>query len=73
MSLGGNRSNSINRAVEAAIADGVIFVVSGGNDGFNACNKSPASVTEAITVSATDEDDSKPYYANFGDCVDIFA
>lgn len=73
MSLGGSRSSSINRAVEAAIADGVVFVVSAGNDGFNACNKSPASVTEAITVSATDEEDEKPYYANFGDCVNVFA
>lgn len=73
MSLGGSRSNSINKAVSAAIEDNVIVLASGGNDGFDSCNKSPASVETAITISATDEHDEKPHYANYGRCVNLFA
>jgi subtilisin family serine protease len=73
MSLGGSKNNSINTAVAAAISLGVVVVTSAGNDGFNACNKSPASVETAITVAATQKDDSRASYSNFGSCVDIFA
>jgi subtilisin family serine protease len=72
MSLGGSKSNSINSAVAAAISIGVVVVTSAGNDGFSACNKSPASVETAITVAATKKNDYRASYSNFGSCVDIF-
>ena len=73
MSLGGSKSSSINSAVSAAIDVGVVVVSSAGNDSFDACNKSPASVSNAITVAAVDDDDSRAYYSNYGSCVDIFS
>jgi PKD repeat protein len=39
----------------------------------NACNYSPARVTEAMTVSATTSSDAKASFANYGSCVDWFA
>jgi subtilisin family serine protease len=39
----------------------------------DACTITPARVTNAITVSATNILDSRASFANFGNCVDIFA
>lgn len=72
MSLGGAASDDINAAVAAAIDIGVVFVVSAGNDGGFACDKSPASTDAAITVAAIDPYNNRPYYSNYGSCVDIF-
>ena len=78
MSLGGGASTSIDTAVRNSIASGVSYAIAAGN-GFlglfaqNACNTSPARVTEAMTVSATDSSDRKPSWANVGTCVDWFA
>jgi len=80
MSLGGTKSTALNQAVAAAVASGVSFVVAAGNDDANACNYSPASAPDAITVGATDigvtsgtEVDIRSSFSNFGPCVDIFA
>jgi subtilisin family serine protease len=78
MSLGGSASTAIDTAVRNSIADGVSYAIAAGN-GFlglfaqNACGTSPARVTEAMTVSATDSSDRKPSWANVGTCVDWFA
>ena len=61
-----------------SIGDGVTYSIAAGNGnifGFaaNACNSSPARVGAALTVSATDETDTKASWANFGSCVDVFA
>ena len=78
MSLGGSASTAIDTAVRNSIASGVSYAIAAGN-GFlglfaqNACNTSPARVTEAMTVSATDSSDRKPSWANVGTCVDWFA
>ena len=73
MSLGASKSNGINSAVYALVATGVVLISSAGNDSFDACNKSPASVETAITVAAIGRDDSRGSYSNFGSCVDLFA
>ena len=39
----------------------------------DACQTSPARTHVAITVSATDQRDVKPGWANIGRCVDLFA
>lgn len=72
MSLGGGASATINKAVTSAISTGVVFVVSAGNDGSTACDKSPASVGPAITIGAIDNTDTRATYSNYGSCVDIF-
>jgi len=78
MSLGGGRNEALNSAVEAAISIGLAFAVAAGNNNANACNYSPASAPNAITVGATDlgnesDEDVKASYSNIGTCVKIFA
>jgi CSLREA domain-containing protein len=66
-------STSLDAAVAQSVADGVTYVVSAGNDQANACNQSPAREASAITVGATDVNDARAAFSNFGSCVDIFA
>jgi subtilisin family serine protease len=73
MSLGGGASTAIDNAVRSAIADGVTFAIASGNSNANACNFSPARVTQAITVNASDTNDNRASFSNFGTCTDIFA
>ena len=78
MSLGGGASSAVDNAVSNSIKDGVSFAVAAGNGnqagvGQDACRFSPARVPSAITVGATDINDVKPGWSNFGKCVDWFA
>ncbi len=78
MSLGGGASSSLDLAVRNSIADGVSYAIAAGNGNIvgrheDACKKSPARVTEAMTISATDRTDRKASWANYGNCVDWFA
>ncbi len=73
MSLGGGFSSAFDAAVSAVIADGVTVVVAAGNESSNTCNYSPAHVPAAITVGATQVDDSVAVYSNYGSCIDLFA
>jgi subtilisin family serine protease len=78
MSLGGGFSAAINTAVTNSIAAGVVYAVAAGNDSTtrttaNACNYSPASTPNAITVGATEPSDVRASYSNVGSCLDIFA
>lgn len=73
MSLGGISSNTLDAAVNEAIASGITVVVAAGNDDINACYTSPARVKGAITVGATDSSDTRASYSNYGSCVDLFA
>ncbi|QAT84877.1 putative aqualysin I [Corallococcus coralloides] len=73
MSLGGGVSPTVNAAVTNAINAGVTFVVAAGNEATDACNRSPASTPGAITVAATDDNDRRAWFSNYGNCVDIFA
>jgi subtilisin family serine protease len=73
MSLTGGASSSLDGAVTNAIAQGITFVVAGGNSGSIACNYSPARASSAITVGATDNNDSRASYSNYGSCLDLFA
>ncbi|MBO0607776.1 S8 family peptidase [Myceligenerans salitolerans] len=74
MSLGGGFSQAVNDAVADSIADGVTYALAAGNEyAANACNTSPASTPEAITVGATQSNDARASYSNIGTCLDIFA
>jgi subtilisin family serine protease len=73
MSLGGAKSAGMNSAVANAVGAGLIMVVAAGNDNKNACDYSPASSPEAITVAASDNTDTKATFSNYGDCVNLFA
>ncbi|GAB3248231.1 hypothetical protein GCM10027425_04550 [Alteromonas gracilis] len=73
MSLGGGASSALDTAVANSIADGVTYAVAAGNENQNACNVSPARVTNALTVGSTTSTDARSSFSNFGSCVDIFA
>jgi serine protease len=73
MSLGGGKSNALNKAVAAAVNGGIVMVVAAGNESYDACYSSPASEPLAITVGSTTISDSQSWFSNYGLCVDIYA
>ncbi|MFI8340252.1 S8 family peptidase [Streptomyces sp. NPDC085639] len=73
MSLGGGADSALDAAVRNSIASGITYAVAAGNESTNASTKSPARVTEAITVGATTSTDVRASYSNFGTVLDIFA
>jgi subtilisin family serine protease len=73
MSLGGVASESLDDAVADLVNRGIVVAVAAGNEAQAACNVSPAREPSAITVGATDSNDYRAWFSNFGDCVDIFA
>ena len=73
MSLGGGISTSLDDAVRRSIADGVTYCIAAGNSTADASTASPARVTEAVTVGATDINDVFATFSNFGSVVDISA
>lgn len=73
LSLGGYHNAQLDAAVRSSIASGVTYAVAAGNDGLPAALYSPADVKEAITVGATDRNDARASFSNFGPAVDLFA
>ncbi|WBB96467.1 S8 family serine peptidase [Solwaraspora sp. WMMA2080] len=73
MSLGGGANTSLDTAVRNSIAAGVTYSLAAGNSNANACNTSPARVTEAITVGSTTSSDARSSFSNYGTCLDVFA
>jgi len=73
MSLGGSADTTLDNAVNAAINSGVTFAIASGNSNADACGFSPARVAAAITVNASDINDARASFSNFGTCTDIFA
>ncbi|CAL1712050.1 unnamed protein product [Somion occarium] len=73
MSLGGGKSQALDRTVDKAVDDGLHFAVAAGNDNRDACNYSPAGAQKAVTVGASTLGDERAYFSNYGKCVDIFA
>lgn len=64
---------SITDAVKRLTDAGFVVVVSAGNAQKPACQQSPASAPDALTVAASTYLDSRASYSNFGSCVDLFA
>ena len=56
-----------------SIASGITYAVAAGNESTNASTKSPARVTEAITVGSTTSTDARSSFSNYGSVLDIFA
>jgi len=73
MSLGGGKSTSLNNAVDAAFANDVVFANAAGNDNGDACNYSPASAEDGISVGSSTSSDARSSFSNYGSCVDVFA
>ena len=73
LSLGGGASATLDAAVRRSIAAGVTYTIAAGNSGANAANYSPARVTEALTVGATNSTDTRASWSNYGSVLDLFA
>ncbi|BCJ47494.1 hypothetical protein GCM10010168_18520 [Actinoplanes ianthinogenes] len=73
LSLGGGTSSTLDAAVRRSISAGIPYTIAAGNSGVNAGTSSPARVTEALTVGATDRADAKASWSNYGSVLDLFA
>ncbi|XP_030841535.1 uncharacterized protein LOC585917 isoform X1 [Strongylocentrotus purpuratus] len=73
MSLGGSGSYAEDEVLTNLDASGVLVVVAAGNSDYEACRRSPARSREALTVGASEIDDARAYFSNWGGCVDLFA
>jgi subtilisin family serine protease len=73
MSIGGSLSPAMNDAIQRSIASGVTYVVAAANDNADACNVSPASAPNAVTVGAVTSTDAQAVFSNWGTCVDLYA
>jgi subtilisin family serine protease len=73
MSLGGHSgSSTVQNAVNYAWSKGVVVVAAAGNDG-NTTRNYPAYYTNAIAVAATNDNDAKASFSNYGSWVDVAA
>jgi thermitase len=73
LSLGGTSiSQTLEEAVNYAWGKGVVIVAAAGNSGTSSPFY-PAYYTNCIAVAATDSNDSRPYWSNYGDWVDVAA
>jgi len=73
MSLGGGYSTALNNAATNLANSGVFLAVAAGNENQNACNVSPASAAAAYTTAASDRNDVRASFSNYGSCVDGYA
>jgi subtilisin family serine protease len=73
MSLSGGTNRATDAAVRNSIRAGVTYVVAAGNGNADASTYSPAEVAEAITVGATDRNDARAEFSNYGPTLDLFA
>jgi subtilisin family serine protease len=73
MSLSSTIYTTLNDAIRRSIASGVTYVVAAGNSTADACNFSPASTGEALTVGASTWADNQASFSNYGACLDLYA
>ncbi len=69
---GGGYLQSMRNAIDYAYSQGVIMVAAAGND-YSDFTHYPASYNHMISVAATNSNDQKPSFSNYGDRVDIAA
>ena len=73
MSLAGETNRAAEAAVRNSIRAGVTYIVAAGNWNSDASAYSPAAVSEAITVGATNDSDARAAFSNYGPALDLFA
>ena len=66
-------SQALNDAIAASTAAGVSYAVASGDADMDACNYSPGSSADVLTVGASTSNDQVSIYSNHGSCVDIYA
>lgn len=73
LSIQSGPAPTLDDAVRSAVAAGIFVTVAAGNVNDDACGVSPARVAEALTVGATDSNDARASFSDYGPCVDLFA
>ncbi|CAG8824959.1 20497_t:CDS:2, partial [Racocetra persica] len=74
LSINGAKSDALNNATVEVGKRGIHVVIPAGNFRQDACETSPSSAPNGITVGATVTDtDSITDFSNFGKCINIFA
>jgi subtilisin family serine protease len=78
MSLGGGLSQALDDAVRRSAAGSVFYSIAAGNNGADACLKSPARTVAGTdngiaTVAASTSSDGEASWTNYGPCVDVWA
>lgn len=73
ISIGGSRSDIINKIINLMVTKGWRIVVAAGNDNQDACNISPASAALAVTVGSSNKKYTFSKFSNWGACVDLSA
>ncbi|KAF2664033.1 cuticle-degrading protease from Paecilomyces Lilacinus [Microthyrium microscopicum] len=73
MSLGGDKSQSVNDAVASAVDAGLFYAVAAGNEAADLSTTSPASEPKAFAVGATDNTDAMASFSNYGTTLGVFA
>ena len=66
-------STALTSAVASSVESGVAYAVAAGNSNADACTMSPASEASVVSVAASDMDDRRSWYSNWGACVSVFA
>jgi parallel beta-helix repeat protein len=64
---------AIEDAVDYAYAAGCVIVFAAGNSNDDVAYYSPANYSKTIAVAATDSDDEKASFSNYGDLIDVAA
>jgi len=67
------RSESSRQAVDRVVNAGVVVTVGAANDNVDTCTMTYGFIPSAISVGATDSNDQRARFSNFGPCNDIYA
>lgn len=70
---GGDSCQTLNPALEAAVAKNITVVVAAGNAGDDVTKYAPAACNGVIVVGATTQTDTKASFSNFGSLVNLSA
>jgi hypothetical protein len=74
MSLGGMGTNApMETAVANAVKAGVVMALAAGNSNADACGFTPAREPLGFTIGASDINDARASFSNWGQCNDIYA
>lgn len=73
MSLGAVGNILLNEITDATVRAGVLMAVAAGNSNEDACGTSPAGANLVFTTGATDREDARSFFSNWGRCVRIMA
>lgn len=75
LSLGtlNGRSTDQETGVRNMVNANIAVAVAAGNDNKDACTTSPAAEPAVLTTGATQNNDARASYSNFGTCLDLFA